>query len=131
MTENRFVTNKYKIYDNYSNDDEWLVNTVDAEEIVEVMNNLDTKARERSKALSKLQKENNELKKENWILTHFFEQVYYDYLVSVYDADDNELMEMSNAFQSKDLRKILRFCIGKTDKAKLKYYSKLYKVNLK
>lgn len=126
----RFTTNGYYIYDHFK-EDRWLVNEVEAQEIVEVMNNLDTKARERSKALSKLQKENNELKKENWILTHFFEQVYYDYLVSVYDADDNELMEMSNAFQSKDLRKILRFCIGKTDKAKLKYYSNLYEVNLK
>lgn len=61
MTNKRFVTNKWKIYDLYK-DDEWLVNEVEAEEIVEMMNNLDSKARERSKALSNLQKENNQLK---------------------------------------------------------------------
>ena len=58
----RFTTNGYYIYDHFK-EDRWLVNEVEAQEIVEVMNNLDTKARERSKALSKLQKENNELKK--------------------------------------------------------------------
>lgn len=56
----RFSTNGYYIYDNYKNN-KWLVNEVEADEIVEVMNNLDTKARERSKALSKLQKANDEL----------------------------------------------------------------------
>lgn len=61
----RFVTNGYKIYDNYTNGREWLVNNVDAMEIVKVMNNLDMKARERSKALSKLQRKYDELKKEN------------------------------------------------------------------
>ena len=35
------------------------------EEIIQIMNNLNEKARERSKALSKLQKENDELKQEN------------------------------------------------------------------
>ena len=58
---NRFTTNGYYIYDHFK-EDNWLVNEVEAQEIVEVMNNLDTKARERSKALSKLQKENNEIK---------------------------------------------------------------------
>lgn len=61
MTGKRFTTNKYYIYDHFK-EDKWLVNEVEAEEIVTVMNNLDTKARERSKALSKLQKENEQLK---------------------------------------------------------------------
>ena len=58
----RFTTNGYKIYDTFHDGEHWLVNTVEAEEIVGVMNNLDNKARERSKALSKLQKENDDLK---------------------------------------------------------------------
>lgn len=61
----RFVTNGYKIYDNFTDGREWLVNNVDAMEIVKVMNNLDMKARERSKALSKLQRKHDELKKKN------------------------------------------------------------------
>jgi hypothetical protein len=61
MTDKRFTTNGYYIYDHFK-EDKWLVNEVEAEEIVTVMNNLDTKARERSKALSKLQKENEQLK---------------------------------------------------------------------
>ena len=62
MTKKRFSTNGYYIYDHFNDEERWLVNKVEAEEIVEVMNNLDTKARKRSKALSKLQKENNEIK---------------------------------------------------------------------
>lgn len=58
----RFTTNGYKIYDTFHDGRHWLVNTVEAEEIVGVMNNLDSKARERSKALSKLQKENYRLR---------------------------------------------------------------------
>ena len=61
MTKKRFVTGGYKIYDTYK-DDEYLVNNVDAQRIVNTMNNIDTKAREGSKALSKLQKENEQLK---------------------------------------------------------------------
>lgn len=61
MTEKRFVTSGYKIYDTYK-DDEYLVNTVDAQRIVDTMNKLDNKARDMSKALSKLQKQFNELK---------------------------------------------------------------------
>ena len=60
MTEKRFTTNGYKIYDTFHDGTHWLVTEV--EEIVEILNNLDTKARERSKALSKLQKENEQLK---------------------------------------------------------------------
>ena len=61
--EKRFTTNGYYIYDHFKGN-EWLVNEVEAEEIVEIMNNLDMKTRERSKALSKLQKENEQLKQE-------------------------------------------------------------------
>ena len=64
MTEKRFTTNGYKIYDTFHDGIHWLVNQVEANEIVDKMNNLDSKARERSKALSKLQKENEQLKQE-------------------------------------------------------------------
>lgn len=56
MSEKRFTTNGYYINDTYHDGRKWLVNEVEAKEIVGVMNNLDMKARERSKALSKLQK---------------------------------------------------------------------------
>ena len=62
MTMERFSTNGHYIYDNFHDGEKWLVNEVDVKEIVNVMNNLDTKARERSKALSRLQKENEEFK---------------------------------------------------------------------
>ena len=64
MTEKRFTTNGYKIYDTFHDGIHWLVNQVEANEIVDKMNNLDSKARERSKALSKLQKENEQLKQQ-------------------------------------------------------------------
>lgn len=60
----RFATNGYKIYDTFYDGVHWLVNEVEAEEIVTKMNNLDTKARERGKHLSKLQKENEYLKQD-------------------------------------------------------------------
>ena len=60
MSEKRFTTNGYYINDTYHDGRKWLVNEVEAEEIVDVMNGLDMKARERSKALSKLQKSVNE-----------------------------------------------------------------------
>ena len=56
MSEKRFSTNGYYINDTFYDGIKWLVNEVEAKEIVDVMNNLDMKARERSKALSKLQK---------------------------------------------------------------------------
>lgn len=55
----RFATNGYKIYD-LQKDDEYLVNNVDADEITEIMNNLDIKAKERSKGMSTLQIKLNE-----------------------------------------------------------------------
>ena len=61
MTEKRFIGSSGGVYDKYNDNrllwSEW-------EEIIKVMNNLDTKARERSKALGKLQKENEQLKKD-------------------------------------------------------------------
>ena len=66
MIAKRFTTNGYKIYDTFHDGTHWLV--TEAEEIVEVMNNLDIKARERSKALSKWQKENEQLKQEKQLL---------------------------------------------------------------
>lgn len=75
MTEKRFSTNGYYIYDNFHDGEKWLVNEVEANEIVDVMNNLDTKARERSKALSTLQKKFNELHKENQRLNQTLENI--------------------------------------------------------
>ena len=60
MGEKRFSTNGYYINDTFYDGRKWLVNEVEAKEIVDVMNNLDTKARERSKALSKLQNKYDE-----------------------------------------------------------------------
>ena len=62
MTDKRFTTNGYYINDIYHDGRKWLVNEVEAEEIVDVMNGLDTKAREGRKAISKLQKENELLR---------------------------------------------------------------------
>ena len=75
MTE-RFVTGGYKIYDTFR-DEEYLLNSVDAQMIADKMNNLDTKARERGQALSKLHKENEQLKQQlkevkahnNWLVS--------------------------------------------------------------
>ena len=68
MTENkRFTTNGYYVYD-HQKEDKWLANEVEIGYVVTVMNNLDTKAKERSKALSKLQKENEQLKHDATVL---------------------------------------------------------------
>ena len=64
MSNKRFATNGYYIYDQYK-EDKWLLNEVEAQEIVTVMNNLDTKARERSIALSVLQKKYDKINGEN------------------------------------------------------------------
>ena len=64
MNEKRFATNGHYINDTYHDGRKWLVNEVEAEEIVDVMNGLDTKVRESRKAISKLQKENEQLQKE-------------------------------------------------------------------
>ena len=54
MTDKRFTTNGYYINDTYHDGRKWLVNEVEAGEIVDVMNGLDTKVRESRKAISKL-----------------------------------------------------------------------------
>ena len=82
MTEKRFTTNGYKIYDTFHDGIHWLVNQVEANEIVDKMNNLDSKARERSKALSKLQKENEQLKQHNAELINKI-----DFLEQIIDGD--------------------------------------------
>jgi len=63
MSENkRFIGSSGGVYDQYKSDrfawSEW-------EEIIQIMNNLNEKAIERSKALSKLQKVNEKLKSRN------------------------------------------------------------------
>ena len=59
MTEKRFIGSYAGFYDKYKENrllwSEW-------EEITRILNNLNEKSVERSKALSKLQKENNQLK---------------------------------------------------------------------
>ena len=62
MTKKRFIGSSGGVYDQYKSDRftwscEW-------EEIIQIMNNLNEKAIERSKALSKLQKENEQLNQE-------------------------------------------------------------------
>ena len=76
LMEKRFTTNGYYIYDHFKGN-EWLVNEVEAEEIVEIMNNLDMKTRERSKALSKLQKENEQLKQREQTLTAKIDRILH------------------------------------------------------
>lgn len=86
MTAKRFTTNGYYIYDTFHDGTKWLVNEVEAEEIVDKMNNLDLKARERSKALSKLQKENEQLR----ILTNIKNTNAKD-LVDVLNIQENNI----------------------------------------
>ena len=59
MTEKRFICESYGFYDTYK-ENRWLWS--EYKEIEKIMNNLDLKARERSKALSKLQRENEDIK---------------------------------------------------------------------
>ena len=79
MIEKRFTTNGYKIYDTFHDGMHWLVNEVEADEIVTVMNNLDTKARERSKALSKLQKKNEQLESDNKGYVKRYSELFDEY----------------------------------------------------
>lgn len=88
MVTERYITSGYKIYDTYTGR-EYLLNNVDAKELTKHMNNLDTKARERSKALSKLQLENNKLKKD-FIELCFMCDKYYQMT--------NELLEDAKRF---------------------------------
>lgn len=75
MTEKRFSTNGYYIYDHFK-EDKWLVNEVEVKYIVTKMNNLDIKARERSKALSKLEKKNEQLKADKKALIDFIKKEF-------------------------------------------------------
>ena len=61
MNDKRFTTNGYYINDTYHDGRKWLFNEIEAEEITNVMNGLDTKSRESRKAISKLQKKNDKL----------------------------------------------------------------------
>lgn len=74
MTENRFTTNGYKIYDTYT-ENEYLL--TESDDITDLMNNLDIKARERTKALSKLQKKYDKLEiKQKELLDIINEKLY-------------------------------------------------------
>lgn len=64
MRYKRFTTNGYYINDTYYDGRKWLFNEVEAEEIIDIMNDLNTKVRESRKAISKLQKENEQLRKQ-------------------------------------------------------------------
>lgn len=84
MSEKRFRTNGYYINDTYYDGKKWLVNEVEAEEIVDVMNGLDTKARESRKAISKLQKENELLRQQQQRPYNYFR----DYLEDEMNAEN-------------------------------------------
>ena len=88
MSEKRFSTNGYYIRDNFHNGINWLVNEVDAQEIVTVMNGLDIKVRESRKGLSKLQKKNERLQQQQQRLFNYFK----DYLKD--EIDGNNFSEM-------------------------------------
>lgn len=97
----RFTTNGYKIYDTFHDGIHWLVNQVEANEIVDKMNNLDSKARERSKALSKLQKENEQLKqqKEVWKQICCANSNFNSILLHELDIAREQGFEVSNPFK--------------------------------
>ena len=87
MTEKRFTTNGYYIYDHFK-EDKWLVNEVEAQLIVDKMNNLDIKARENSKALSTLQKKLDALHEENTKVKSLIDEKI-NYLQKKYDFGQN------------------------------------------
>lgn len=127
MTTKRFTTNGYYIYDHFK-EDKWLVNEVEAEEIVTVMNNLDTKARERSKALGKLQKENEHLKKllecsRKEANDYCEELMSKDEFIRLYKRQRDEFME-ENEQLKEDLHNI-----RKAQFEDVKEFEKLYKEN--
>ena len=93
MTKKRFIGSYAGFYDKYKENrflwSEW-------EEIIRILNNLNEKSVERSKALSKLQKENNQLKKENEELKEFkkkYDELLFDYNNRACECEDlqNEL----------------------------------------
>ena len=117
MTEKRFTTNGYYIFDHFK-DDEFLVNEVDAQLIVDKMNNLDTKARENSKALSKLQlrlnalhEENEQLKEQNRRLSeqkHIYKQDWKHLCIDKELLDsENEGLKEDNAILKHALSRII------------------------
>ena len=107
MTGKRFTTNGYKIYDTYHDGVEWLVNNVEARDIVEVMNNLDIKSRERSKALSKLQKENEGLKQFKQKVIDLFDEKLEQSFNNRIAYDENDSSEFYKGYHCavSDLKK--------------------------
>ena len=73
MTKKRFIGSSGGVYDQYKSDrfawSEW-------REILQIMNNLNEKAIERSKALSKLQKENDQLRELMKDLKHEYDSLH-------------------------------------------------------
>lgn len=88
----RFTTNGHYIYDTYNNGTKWIVNQVEAQEIVTIMNNLNNKARQRSLTLSKLEKEHQQLKNYKKLFNRFQECLEdVEKLIELDNTDFNEL----------------------------------------
>ena len=95
MTEKRFIGSCAGIYDKYKKNrrlwSEW-------EEITTILNNLNEKSVERSKALSKLQKENDQLKQELF-------EIKKDYLIETYSDNparrDEKIQGLKEEFKGR------------------------------
>ena len=113
MIEKRFIGSSGGVHDQYKGDRftwaEW-------EEIIQIMNNLNEKARERSKALSKLQKENDHLKallecSREEANDYCEELMGKDELIRLYKRQINEVIEENKQLRAKtDLDDIDRNC---------------------
>ena len=104
MTKKRFIGSGGGVYDQYKGDRftwaEW-------EEIIQIMNNLNEKAVERSKALSKLQKENEQLKKllecsREEANDYCEELMGKDELIRLYKRHIDEVIEENKQLQTKN-----------------------------
>lgn len=92
----RFQTNHYKIYDKNTGNEYLLT---ESDDITELLNNLNLKSSERSKALSKLQKENDKLKSELSIyrdIAYCGNCKYHDYDWYVDDGYGGDEFEVCN-----------------------------------
>lgn len=95
MDDDRFITSGYKIYDKY-NGKEYLVESVDADDLVKLMNNLDLKGRERSKALSKLQRKWNRLS----LLEDYLDAEIEKVNKSIESIRENQQLPLNDVFRN-------------------------------
>lgn len=94
----RFIGGSYGFYDAYK-ENRWLWS--EWEEVIEIMNNLDIKARERSRALSKLQKEYDKLSHDvtHWKINYGKEVNQNQILWNEINILMEQGVELSKAFQ--------------------------------